>query len=295
MHIDALLRCALGAHPAHQSPKIVKEISSACIEDGIVLQDYLAKNRYGEDLIFTVANPVIRRFLPPVIAAHQTNEEGRKEVFSNRENVTLNYGLKLARRGHRVFGMDLRWTGERKKEAFWGFSEFCETYPDWSPMGADCDDFQDLIYLMQCHFSEFAPVNWVGHSHGGINGYILAAVAPAGTFSRLVCNAAFLGLEEAFNLDVLPNLGVYFRKAFGLELWYRLDEVLELACQKTHIKLNCYLSDQMLHYPIPTTAQMERFARFKHRLIISMNEGVHDFPDGEQARSAVFIEQSVGA
>ncbi|MDF1677626.1 MAG: hypothetical protein P1U32_02905 [Legionellaceae bacterium] len=292
MHISELLACALGTQPAHQAPELVKEISSAYLEEGIILQDYLAKNRYGEDLIFTVANPVMRRFLPPVIAAHQTNEDGRKEVFSNRDDVTLNYGLKLARRGHRVFGMDLRWTGERKKEAFWGFSEFCETYPDWSPMGADCDDFQDLIYLMRRYFSELSPINWVGHSHGGINGYILAAVAPAGTFHRLVCNAAFLGLEETFNLDVLPNLGVYFRKAFGLELWYRLDEVLALACQKAHIKLNCYLSDQMLHYPTPTAAQRARFESFQQQLTISLSEGVHDFPDDEQTSSAVFIEQA---
>ncbi|MCH9756267.1 MAG: alpha/beta hydrolase [Gammaproteobacteria bacterium] len=295
MLIESLLKHALGAHPATQTPRLIHEISSVCLDDGVILQDYLAENRNGEKFIFTVANPSTRYFLSPVIAAHQTNEEGRKEVFSNQDNATLNYGLRLARRGHRVFGIDLRWTGERKTSAFWGFSAFCEQYPDWSPMGADCADFQDLIYLMQTYFCEQLPVNWIGHSHGGINGYILAATEPAGTFAHLVCNAAFLGLQETSDLDVLPNLGFYFRKDFGLELWYRLDELLEIASRKAFIKLNCYLSDQTLHYPIPTVTQMERFSGLEEQLILSMNKGGHNFSDDEQVRSAVFIEQPIDA
>lgn len=285
--IESLLASAIGQGPAGSTPHLLEEVSSRWIEGGVVLRDFLAINSLGERFTITVAEPFVRKFSLPVIAAHQTNIDGRREVFGIAGDTTLDYGLVLALRGHRVFGIDLRWTGDRAVGDQWAFSDFQKTYPDWSVIGADCRDFQDLIFLIREEFGERSPINWIGHSHGGVNGYVLAALEPAGTFLRVVCNAAYVGFPT--DADISLQALAYFRKPFSEHVWRHLDSLISLACKKSHVRLNCYRSDKIIPVPIPSISKNGEESNIE-KLDIAIYDGSHEFSDQAKESSAQFLE-----
>lgn len=290
--IEGLLRNALGVHPSVDSPHLIGETSVAFLEDGVVLRDYTIRLRSGRVCGLTVAHPEVRKFAVPVIAAHQTNRTGRAEVFGRCEDRSLAYGMMLARRGHTVYGIDLRWAEEREPSAAWDFNGFRASHPSWSPLGADCKDFEDLIVLMGGVFGEQLPINWIGHSQGAVNGYVLAAMQPVGTFAGLVCNAGYAGFPNDEAVQRQTYLERYFNVRFSSEALLALDEIIALAADKARIRLNCYRDDEVLLYPLPTASQSLRLGQLPpDQLGLAVYDGRHAFPAYAQINGAAFLER----
>lgn len=290
--IEQLLRNALGLQPPGGQPRLIAETSVAFLDDGVVLRDYTIQLRSGRKCGLTVAHPAVQRFFVPVIAAHQTNHAGRAEVFGRSEDPSLGYGLMLARRGHKVYGMDLYWTSDRDPSAHWDLNGFRASHPEWSPLGVDCQDFEDLICLMRDAFDEPLPFNWIGHSHGAVNGYVLAAMQPAGTFAGLVCNAGFAGFLDDGAVRRQIYLERYFNARHSSEVLLVLDEVIALACDKAKLRLNCYREDEALGCPLPTATQTTRLGKVQPcQLELAVYDGAHTFPPHAQVSAALFLER----
>ncbi len=289
--VPELIQNALGKNNFSKSiPALLEEKLSLYLKDGVVIREFEVTLRNEEKCNITVATPAIQKYPYPVIAVHQTNTSGCKEIFSIDEDPSLNYGLLLAQRGHKVYAIDLRWTGERQTGAKWDFINFRKSFPSWSPLGADCQDMEDLIYLMQHAFCEQLPFNFIGHSHGGIVGSVLAALEPPGTFARLVCNASFVGFPNQLSIGKAPNLELYFNTLFSTNAWLAFDKIILTASDKAFIRLNCYEDDRILPYPLPSENQAVRLKSAGKRLELAAYSGKHDFPKYAQISSAIFLE-----
>lgn len=294
--IAALLERALGQPPLRKAkkPRLLQEAACWDVGGGVVVRNFVAQNSLNEYVTITVAEPAERLFPHPVIAAHQTNDVGSKEVFGFGGNPELDYGVMLARRGHRVFGIMLRWVDPRANGVFWDFDSFRRANPGWSPLGADRLDFLDLLFLMRTAFGETLAANWMGHSHGGIDGYILAASEPPGTFARVACNAAYLGLPAQAPLEDFVNFEKYLRKEDSIALWPQLDDVIRLACAKTALWLSCYRSDGIIRHPLPDEARAASLRSAENGPELVFYDGTHDFPAPAQRDAALFLERGKG-
>lgn len=292
--IAGLVRSALGTAESLGSPYLIGEQSAVMLDDGIALRDYQVCLRSGEVCCVSVASPAIQKFPCPVIAAHQTNLSGRKEVFGLADNAAYDYGLMMARRGHKVYCIDLRWAGERRQSAFWDFNGFRDAHPAWSPLGADCRDFEDLIFLMRFVFGEKLPFTWIGHSHGAVNGLFLAACQPAGTFAGVACNAGFAGFADSSAVERQIYLERYFNRLASHDVLLALDGVIALVCEKTRLRLTCYRDDEVMMYPLPTEAQAAKLDRIGPGLELAVVDGQHSFPSHMQFNAALFLERPPG-
>ncbi len=285
-----LLRDALGQGPEVDPPLYPLEISQITLHDGVMLREFRYRNGFGEEVFFTIAEPPVRRWPHPVLAIHQTNEFGRREVFGLEGDPQLEYGLALARRGHRVVAPDLFLTGDREPNRKWDVGPFYSKYPDWSMAGKMLRDLDDLIVLLRRDFSESKPLYCIGHSIGGVVGYFLAALR--NDIARLVSNAAYY--ETAKHND--PWQAQIYTTRFlnntirPMCIAKHTDLLLSLASVSTDVLLLCYRDDTILHAPLPTPEEIQRMKTFSSRTHIAILDGNHEFPPDVRKSSYNFLE-----
>ena len=289
--VPQLIKDALGTNFSKSIPALLKEKSSLYLKDGVVIRDYEVTLSNEDKCNITVASPAIQKYPYPVIAAHQTNFSGSKEVFGLGDNTSFDYGLLLAQRGHKVYAIDLRWTGNRQQGAKWDFINFRKNFPSWSPLGADCQDMQDVIFLMRHAFCEQLPFNFIGHSRGGVIGSVLAALEPPGTFAGVVCNASFVAFPDLLSITKTPSLELYFNAFSSSNAWLSFYKIILVASDKAFIRINCYEDDEILPYPLPTKFQVDRFIATANKIELACYSGQHDFPKYAQINSSGFLER----
>jgi len=269
---------ALGRGPTRSTPSgVVRLNESRC--DGYRLVEYIYVNGIGETVPLTVAEPDERRFDRAVIAIHQTNEFGRREVFGLAGESSLDYGRRLARRGHRVFGIDLAWTGQRAAGAQWDKAAFYADHPGWSMIGRDVTEVADLCTIIQAGFSEPASFNYIGHSLGGVIGYFYSALEPG--LARVFCNAAYFAVPDSGDAwsAQLYSSQLLNRSLGGFCIARHLDSVLALAASQTHVLLTYYRGDVIIERPRPSETEISRMITAAPRLRVVGMDGGHSFPD----------------
>jgi pimeloyl-ACP methyl ester carboxylesterase len=281
----------LGKGPASGDPSPPTRLSEQdCGEYQLVEYEYT--NGLGERVPLSVAEPRERRFPRAVIAIHQTNETGRREVFGLVGDPTLDYGRRLACRGHRVFAIDLSWTGERAPERQWDKDGFYSAYPRWSMVGKDVRDVRDLCRVIHEHFSEAPPYGCIGHSHGGVVGYFYAALHDE--ISNLACNAAYVPVPPSGDpwegqLYATRTLNPEVR---GLCVASNMDLVMSLAAVRANVLLIYYREDQILIPSCPSDAEVRRMSTFSPRVTRVELPGGHAFPEPAQDRCFDFLEEA---
>lgn len=107
--VGDLLQAALGSFARVGAPKVVAEHSALGLEGGVTLRNFQARNSLGEELVISVAEPRVRRFAVPVIAAHQTNDCGRRSGRSDwvRLQISSYSTRKRERKAHPLARMRL--------------------------------------------------------------------------------------------------------------------------------------------------------------------------------------------
>lgn len=288
--IRSAVRSALGEGPARVNPSPPKQISE---QDGgeYRLVEYAYTNGLGERVPLSVAEPRQRKFKPAVLAIHQTNDCGRKEVFGLAGDPTLDYGRRLARRGHRVFAIDLAWTGERAEGPQWDKSGFYERFPEWSMIGHDIEDLRELGIVMRDHFSESSPPCHIGHSLGGVLGYFFCALE--GCVSQLACNACYFGTptdEDAWAAQLYTSRVLNDRiRSFCIAR--HLDLLVSLAAVQTEMLLLYYRDDRIIDKPVPSEAELTRMKALSSQVQVIGLDGGHAFSEAAQEQCCAFLEQ----
>jgi dienelactone hydrolase len=255
------LQEVIGEKP-EQQPISMPEYQGESKVDGITLKEYRYENGLREIIGLTVAEPNIRKWLNPVIAVHQTNLSGRKELFGQGgENPFLDYGLSLAKRGHRVFAIDLFLTGERNPINAWNPQPFYQKYPHWSVVGKDILDLTDLSYVINNYFNETEKINCIGHSQGGLVGTFFSAVEND-RVSRLVANAAYFGKNMKEDFDpwqhALYKTGFLNNQNRKTCIAQNMDLVVSMAARGGAALLVVYSRDKIIENPVPADDELEK-------------------------------------
>jgi|GEM_PF-2913430 len=283
---------AVGETPQMAPPQPPAQIGETRIEE-ITLREYHYINGLGETVGLTVAEPPQRRWSQPVIAIHQTNDCGRKEVFGLDGDPELEYGVSLAKRGHRVFATDMFLTGDRSPDRHWDAGPLYEAYPNWSMLGKMLQDMEDLMDTMHHAFHEPEKTHAIGHSMGGIVAYFLAAVD--NRISRAVCNAAYSQAVPGKDPWTAPHYTARFLndqdRSFCLAK--HIDLLISLAAIHCDLVLICYAQDQIIEAPIPTPQAINRMRTFSKRVKLDIQDGPHAFPQHVREASFAFLESGL--
>jgi hypothetical protein len=279
---------ALGTGPETEPPGKAILIGETR-KEGAVLQEFQYRNGMGETVGITVAEPAARRYTRPVVAVHQTNSMGRREVFGLEGDPELEYGLTLAQRGHRVFASDVFLTGDRTSGPQWAFEPFYVRHPLWSAMGKILRDLDELTQVMRRDFGEEGSRDLIGHSIGGVIGLFAAALGKG--YTRIVCNAGYLSLAQGpdpwenqlYISQLLPR-----RKDAGC-LGAHNDLLFSLAGLNCELMAMCYRSDTIIHHPVPDKEELRRMTAFSKPHIYAL-DGPHVFPANVRIAAYEFLE-----
>lgn len=280
---------ALGDVPDVGPPDPPTSVGESCV-DGIMLKEYQYTNGFGETVGLTVAEPVQRSWPNPVMAIHQTNDCGRKEVFGLDGDQELEFGLSLAKRGHRVFAIDLFLTGDRSPDRHWDNAPFYEKYPKWSMMGKMLADMKDLEHVIRNEFREQEKIHYIGHSVGGLIGYFLAALG--NSVSRAVCNACYFQSPpqgDAWQAQ-LYTARVLNNQLRGFCVAQYMDLLVSLAAVNCDLLLTCYSDDKIIHFPVPCDEELKRIGSYSQRCRTIILPGPHAFPRQVREASFEFLE-----
>jgi hypothetical protein len=279
---------ALGEAPPWRKPEPPVKVGQI-MADGYRLDEYVYVGGLGEKIPLSVAEPTVRMHGPAVLAIHQTNECGRREVFGLEGEPELNYGQGLARRGHRVFSIDLAWTGERSPVRRWDKPAFYERFPRWSMIGMGLADLRDLCTIASRDFGEPGPLNYVGHSLGGIFGYFLAGLY--GGLNRLVCNAAYFQTSspaDPWNSQLYVSRVLQLHEHFCIAA--HTDLLMSLAAMSSDTLLIHYLDDRIIELPTPSAGELIRMKQYSNRIHVVGIKGGHSFPHAVAEQSFRFLE-----
>ncbi|MDF2720546.1 MAG: dipeptidyl aminopeptidase [Paenibacillus sp.] len=117
--------------------------------------------------------------LPAVLALHPTSTAAKDEVAGFDGKPDNAYGIELARRGFIVLAPDTLTAGERVFEGWKPYQSapFEERYPDWSMIGKMMYDHRQGVELL-CGLESVdqGRIAAIGHSLGGYNAFLLAAI-----------------------------------------------------------------------------------------------------------------------
>lgn len=287
--IRAGLRTALGS-PARPwglttSPRKVGERKLP----GYRLDEYEYENGHGERIPLSVAEPDNRVHREPILAMHQTNECGRREVFGLDGEATLAYGHELARRGFRVFSFDMAWTGERARR-HWDKDAFYREHPCWTMVGKTVSEMHDLAGLIRGEFGETESLRCIGHSLGGL--MIIFHMALHDGVSRAVCNACYLNTPA--NTD--PRLAqLYTSRVLNPDISSfcvasHFDEVIGAAGTSGPLLLIYYRNDRIYEHPVPSQESIDCMRSYGNGLRILGLAGAHGFPMRIRSASLDFLE-----
>ncbi|MEK6644163.1 MAG: glycosyltransferase [Planctomycetota bacterium] len=257
---------------------------------GYRLVEYEYTNGHGERVPLSVAEPTQRLHGAPMIAIHQTNETGRREVFGLDGDPTLAYGHELARRGHRVFAIDLAWTGERAPGIQWDKDGFYKEHPDWSMIGKAVADLHDLSVVIHGSFEEQDRPRCIGHSLGGLIALFYLALYHG--LSRAVCNASYFQTpavgdpwqSQLYTSRVLSAS----RREFCIASYF--DTVVSLAGMSAPLLLIHYCSDAIIEHPTPTMESQARMKAYGDGVRVVGLDGSHGFPIAAKYQSYDFMK-----
>ncbi|MBI5763730.1 MAG: glycosyltransferase [Planctomycetes bacterium] len=271
------LRAALGS-PARPwgSSTVPRKIGERKLP-GYRLDEYEYENGHGERIPLSVAEPDNRLHREPILAMHQTNECGRREVFGLDGEATLAYGHELARRGFRVFSFDMAWTGERSHRQ-WDKDAFYLEHPHWSMVGKAVAEMHDLAGLIRGRFSETEELRCIGHSLGGL--MILFHKALNGDAGLAVCNACYLHTP----IDRDPwSAQLYASRVLNPDLRdfcvsQNFDHVVSLAGADSPVALIHYRQDPIHEHPNPTPESLSDMRAYGDGVHVIGVAGSHEFP-----------------
>lgn len=287
--LRAGLRIALGS-PARPwgsttSPRKIGERKLP----GYRLDEYEYENGHGERIPLSVAEPDHRLHREPILAMHQTNECGRREVFGLDGDATLAYGHELARRGFRVFSFDMAWTGERSHRQ-WDKDAFYREHPCWTMVGKTVAEMHDLAGLIRGEFGESEPLRCIGHSLGGL--MIIFHMALHDGVSRAVCNACYLNTPS--NTDPkraqLYTSRVLIPDISSFCVASHFDELVGMAGMSGPLLLIYYRNDRIYEHPVPDEKSLDRIRATGNGVRILGLPGAHGFPMRIRNASHDFLE-----
>ncbi len=256
---------------------------------GYRLDEYEHENGHGERIPLSVAEPDNRVHREPILAMHQTNECGRREVFGLEGEPTLAYGHELARRGFRVFSFDMAWTGERAHR-HWDKDAFYREHPCWSMVGKTVAEMHDLAGLIRGAFGESEPLRCIGHSLGGL--MIIFYMALHDGVSRAVCNACYLNTPpntdpkraQLYTSRVLnPDIGSFCVASY-------FDELVGVAGTSGPLLLIYYRNDRIYEHPVPGEESLDRIRAIGNGVRVLGLPGAHGFPMRIRSASHDFLE-----
>ncbi len=279
---------ALGSGPPRNRPGNLQSVSEEQIDD-VLLREYTYINGFGEAVGLTIAEPPQRRFAEPVLAIHQTNDVGRRELFGLDGDPDLAFGLELARRGHRVLAHDLFMTGDRS-ERHWDKAAFYAAHPDWSMTGKMIADLQDLLEVMAAELGETGAVDVIGHSQGGVVAYFLAALEPR--IRRAACNACYFGQPasgDPWDSQIYTSQTLNEARR-GWCLGAHLDRLIALAARQRDLLLVCYRQDHILTDPLPQGRELENMKHWAANPHVRLLDGRHAFPEVVREAAYGFLE-----
>ncbi len=284
------LSVALGQGPSFSAPAPPTFQNETKIKS-VILKEYVYEDGFGEKIGLTIAEPKNRTASHPVIAIHQTNICGRRELFGQAGNPYLDYGLFLAEQGHRVFAIDLFLTGERQPENPWDSRKFYETYPDWCVAGKDITDIKGLVEIIYHHFNETESVNLIGHSQGGLVALFFAAVTSR--VAGLVANGAYFGKTQQSDpwehaLYQSGFLNPYKREA---NIAQYMDLLLATVAKSTKALLFVYQRDTVIPNSVPSETEISRLSAFSQNVQIYPLNLEHTFPKIIQEQGSQFLHQ----
>ncbi len=285
----AQVRRALGEPPALEAPSAPSYNGETRL-GAVTLKEFRYRDSLGDMVTLSVAEPPTRRWARPVIAVHQTNRCGRREVFGQGGNPFLAYGLRLAERGHRVFAIDLAWTGERQPHDPWNYGMFYRQYPDWTVAGRDVADLTGLTTVIRRDFGETEPVACLGHSQAGL--VILFFAAATGLVARWVVNAGFFSRARRDPDVAHPLYASRFlvERADRLRVSDHMDLLASAAARVGEGLLIVYSRDSTIVDSVPSAEEMHRLGRFSAGVRVACVELEHLYPATVQTFSFAFLE-----
>jgi hypothetical protein len=185
---------------------------------------------------------------PAILALHQTVASGKDEVVGLDGNPDFAYGHELAMRGFVVLAPDHLTAGERiypGKESF-DSGLFYVKHPDWSMVGKNIEDsIAGIDVLWAMDFVDRDRIGVIGHSHGGHNAIMAAALDERIQVAVSNCGLSVFSEEEErleWSLEdgyiYIPKLRRYFLENAAPP--FDLHEVAALIAPRPWLNISAY-------------------------------------------------------
>lgn len=270
---------------------LVKE--SSWKEGSLRFEEYSFLGLKEERVKVVVGFPKEQLYSVPVMALHQTNEDGYKEVFAQAKTADpeLAYGRELLERGHIVFSMDFFLTGERSPVYKWQMEPFYEEYPRWSVLGRMVEETKKCVDVMLKQVLKADQLHMIGHSLGGV-----VALLYSGIYSevkRVVANAAYFRPQLPWRKRKaqLYHTRLLNQDVDKYQLGNSFDSLLVLSAENSELLVNCYSDDVILWDPVPGCFQKIRIWKQHTRIVVNVFPGGHVFTPERRVQAYEFIEK----
>ncbi len=245
------------------------------------------------------------RRLPAVVAAHQTEADGKDSVVGLAGPPYVHYGHDLAQRGFVVLAPDSITAGERILPGSKPFvtAVFDRAHPAWSAMGKMCADHRRGVdYLASLDYVDPRRIGAIGHSLGGYNTFFLAAFDERVRAAVSSCGFSPLGRSSkpfAFARNRwfvhFPRLARYLRSGI---VPFDFHEVLALVAPRPFFN---YSASQDPIFPDADTIRIgaaqvrEVYAVLgaAGRFEFVMGDGPHGFPEPVRQQAYQWLETAL--
>lgn len=305
---DALIRDighVLGVPPAACAA------SQATIVDGGVVIDNnqgvirrIAYNACGVRVPAYLAVPrTASRTSPVVVALPQTSNSGKDEVMGFAGDTSLAYGARLYAAGFVVLAPDEFPQAVRSAaEVVWDTSGFYQEHPNWSAMGRM---FQDHKAGVDALLHDRAPscVAVIGHSLGGHNGLLLAALdqrvdvaVSSGGFELIATDESAERWARESSFVYMPRVRSFVKRPSPRFVPFDFDDLLRLTWPRSVMVIQGR-NDPTWTWPESVVAAVESVSPLYRRsgggeVLYRLHDEQHLFPEKEQASGVSFIRDA---
>lgn len=237
-----------------------------------------------------------------VLCAHQTVQQGKREVVGLEGRPQLAYGEWLAREGFVVLAPDEITAGERWDRRFPAYDTkpFYERRPEWSAMGKMLWDHQRALdFLQALELVDPARLAVMGHSLGGHNAVFLAAldervraaVSSCGWQPFWADENPLRWAREAWFI-YMPRLGPYLVE--GREPPFQFSEVIALIAPRAFLDLSgggdtCFAHSDRCEEELRQAARIYELYGARQQLDWLLHDQGHSLPPAAWQRALHFL------